>query len=68
MFFAFIFVDKTIKGTKVPSLEDVICTSEINSSRSHVRIQRRGGGTGDPDPLKNHYNIGFLNKTGADHL
>ena len=28
----------------------------------------RGGGTGGPDPLKNHKNIGFLSNTGPDTL
>ena len=51
MFFAFIFVDKTIKVAKVPFLEDVICTSEINSSWSHVRIQRGDRGSGPPEKL-----------------
>ena len=26
------------------------------------------GGTGGPDPLKNHKNIGFLSNTGSDPL
>ena len=27
-----------------------------------------GGGTGDPDPLKNHKSIGFLSNIGPDAL
>ena len=35
---------------------------------NHARIQR-GGGTGGPDPLKNHQlNIGFLNNKRSDPL
>ena len=33
----------------------------------HGRIQG-GGGTGGPDPLKNHKNIGFLSNTGPGPL
>ena len=33
----------------------------------HVRIQR-GGGTGGPDPLKNHKNLGFLSNSGPGPL
>ena len=34
----------------------------------HGRIQRGGQGVWTPSPLKNHKNIGFLNKTCPDPL
>ena len=43
---------------------------ELYSFKSlpHVRIQRGGGGSGGPDPLINHKNIGFLSNSGPDPL
>ena len=31
-------------------------------------VEVGGGGTGGPDPMKNHKNIGFLSNTGLDPL
>ena len=47
----------------------VICDCSMSWSFSSTACaDPDGGGTGGPDPLKNHKNIGFLSNTSPDPL